>query len=778
MKSSSGSQHSVIKRSAPVLAFIMALSMLLLFCHALGYTSLPPTEKRYVSAKARIASLKDDTKRNTQREPWEKLALEFKSIYDSDPAWPNRPAALFRSAESLEELAKRSCSKADAKKAINYYETVALRHANSRLADDALFRAAKLRAASLRDEAGALALLARLKKQYPKGDMLQEATALERALQASARGQAAPEAIKSTKHKDSIDETPPARSRREKLNNGADLPLKHKAALSQMEKLKTDKIRSCWRQPWENLEDEFLKIANASKGQLGQSASFQAALCQEKIAACSKVNKDSKKALEMHQANLKRFPEGKFAEATLLQIAKLQKDQNNDVKKAEQTLKKLLKSYPKGQHASEAKHLLSLWENSNEKALQQASRSIAGKNSVKNERPELQVLSWDSPNRNRVDIVLEMSGPVKYKARLAEKTKGSPARLFVELDNATVVNDVRKGVSVQGSLLQAVRVKEASKNGYTLQFDFRDAKKFETHIEENPSRIMVSVVAGAASLPSKSNRTLSATNSINSNGQAEIRHVSNMASQLGLTVHKVFIDAGHGGKDPGTSHNNILERAISLDIALRLGQFLKANGLEVAYSRESDKGVPLSQRTRLANAVKADLFVSIHVNAHDNSSVEGIETYYLNLASNKQAARVAMLENSGSDKHLSDMRGMLADVMLNARVDESHRLANDIQKSTIFRLKKTEYAPKDNGVKSAPFHVLLGAQMPAVLVEVGYCTNPREARNLGTQKYRNALASGLAEGILTYKNRLLHNHTAHETHTNKKKMRTSSSAGL
>lgn len=757
-------KSGILKRSAPALAFIMALSVLMLFCHVLGYTSLPPTEKRYVTAKARVDTLKEDSKKSGQREPWEKLANEFKAIYDSDPAWPNRAAALFRCAESFEELAKRSCSRSDIKKAISTYETVALRHASSRLADDALFRAAKLRAASLRDDAGALTLLGRLKKQYPKGDMLKEAEALEKAIKASAKGKTAPDAIKIAQQKENfLDDTSAGNAATKKEKYAGDLPLRLKAAQSRIEKLQKDELKACWRQPWENLRDEFLKIAEASKTRLAPSALFYAAKCQQIIGDCSKVSGDSKKAIAMYANVAKSYPKSNFADDALLNTAQIQRGLKSSKTEAKSTLKKLIAAYPGGDRINEAKRLLAQWNN------QDAPTSVASARA--SEPCELQVLSWDSPNKNRVEITLEMSGPVKYRARLAEAAKGQPAKLFIDLENASIVNDIRKGVAVRGSLLQAVRVKSSDNGASTLQFDLRDASKFAARTEKDPCRIIVSVAAGTASLPKNSGKIVVASKNESAQGQVDLAKVSNMASQLGLTVHTVFIDAGHGGKDPGTHHNNVLERAVALDVAMRLGRLLKANGLDVVYSRDKDKSVPLSMRTKLANAAKADLFVSIHVNAHDDKNVSGLETYYLNLASNKQAARVAVLENAGSDKRLADMQGMVADIMLNARVDESHRLAGDIQRLTHFRLKKYEYNIKNNGVKSAPFHVLLGAQMPAVLVELGYCTNPAEAKNLADAKYRNALAEGVAEGVLAYKDRLLHNRTA-EDNTSAKQRKT------
>ena len=390
-------------RILPPLAFVFALLMLIILCYDSGYTSLPPTEKRYVAAKARITSLKDDAKKNIQREPWEKLATEFKSIYDSDPAWPNRPAALYKAAESLEELAIRSCSKADAKKAISCYESVALRHASSRLADDALYRAAHMRAAILRDDKGALALLARLKRQYPSGDMLKQAVALENALLAASKGRTAPEAIKtvSTPATDTMDE--PRKSSSQK-NFSGDLPLRYKAAVSRMNALKNDSLKACWRQPWENLRDEFAGIAKAGKNRLAPSALFNAAACQEAIAVCSRLSKDYKTAVEMYSQMAKKYPAHAEAANALLNAAKLQRSRKETSKAAVATLEKMVSGYPKSSFRKDASTLLAKWKKEDAPAPAIAQAAPEKKTT---EKPELQVLSWDSPNKNRVEIVLE-----------------------------------------------------------------------------------------------------------------------------------------------------------------------------------------------------------------------------------------------------------------------------------------------------------------------------------------------------------------------------------
>lgn len=748
---------TALRRLAAPLLFVLAIIVLVVFCYDAGYSGLPPTEKRYAQAKAGIASLKLDEKKSQLREPWEKLAGEFRSIYESDPNWPNRPAALFRAAESLEELAARSCNKTDARKAVAAYERLALRHAQSRLADDALFRAARIRAARLKDDKGALALLTRLKKQYPKGDMLEEATTLEKALLAATSGRTSPEAASVIAAGDNdVQEDRPARAiRQSTAKKDSSANLRYKALKTRLDALRADQEKARMRHNWEALREDFLSLFKSSRGNVAANALFCAAAVQDGLARNSFSPKDKKYAMELYSSVANQFGRHPLADDALLNAAKIA----GKSAQGKNFLRKILDKYPRGDMAPRAKQLYASWNSAPATVAMTKQKAIA--------KPELQVLSWNSQNKNAVEIVLEMSAPTNYKARLQEKSKNAPARLVLDLDDASVVADVRKGVTVTGSLLKAVRVRDRKEGGASVQFDFREARRFDARSEDGSTRIILNVAAGNAQLPKKSKPgTVMASNKAKTTSpNPNVRTVADMASQLGLTVQRVFIDAGHGGKDPGTHHNKVLERNAVLDVALILGRLLTANGFEVVYSRSQDKTIKLSERTKLANAARADLFVSIHINAHEKAAVNGFETYYLDLASNSQAARVAMLENAGSDKRLSEMQTMLADVMLSAKIGESKRLASDIQRMTLFRLKKREYTTRNNGVKSAPFHVLLGAQMPAVLVELGYCTNAAEAANLANTRYRTALAEGLAEGIMAYKDRLLKMRTAQNTLT-------------
>ena len=809
-KSPQPSAKSGLRRLASPLAFLLALCLLVICFYDTGYTSLPPTGKRYDTAKAGIENLRMDAKRSGQREPWEKLAAEFRSIYDADPGWPNRPAALFRAAESLEELARRSFAKADARKAIECYESVAMRHADSRLADDALFHAAKLRAAWLKDDKGALELIGRIKSQYPKGDMLAEALALEKTLLASAQGRTAPEArqVAVAANKTAVEDQPapaaqsaspaaaassppsaaasaaPSAAAQPAVAQAATatpglaaaltVPLpqsqilpRYRKAKADMDALRADKVRSCWRQPWEELAAEFLRIYQSRKNwAISPGALFRAAASQEALAGCSHLPAEYRQARDLYLGLAQEFPKSALADDALLRAAAIEADRLNQPAEALELLDAIATLYSHGDMLPQVKEIRARLTGQPDAA--QASK--AGNTPPAASTPEVHMLSWNSLSKNAVEIVLELSSPARYSAKLVEGKKGTPSSLYIELEDASVVKDVRQGVTIKGSLLQAVRVRDRKGGGAVMQFSFRDVRRFDTQMESNPCRIVLRVAAGNTPLPPRkaAGATFAEQNTPAPHRETPLpdsRQANDMARQLGLTLRTVFIDAGHGGRDPGTTHNDIFERVITLDVALTLGRLLQANGVDVVYSRTKDTGLSLRERTSIANAAGADIFVSIHVNANEDSSINGFETYYLDLASNNDAARVAALENAGSDHRLGDMQKMLADVMLNARVDESRRLAQDIQRFSMFRLNKRQYAVRNNGVKSAPFHVLLGAQMPAVLVELGYCTHAAEARNLANAKYRLALAEGLAEGILAYKDRLLKRRTAQNSLT-------------
>lgn len=225
-----------------------------------------------------------------------------------------------------------------------------------------------------------------------------------------------------------------------------------------------------------------------------------------------------------------------------------------------------------------------------------------------------------------------------------------------------------------------------------------------------------------------------------------------MARQLGLGVRTIVIDPGHGGPKPGTiGKSGLQEKTINLDVARALQRLLKEKaGLDVVLTRESDIDVPLENRTVIANQKRADLFISIHVNAHRDRKRGGVETFYLNISPDPEVNRLAAVENATSTKNIGEMKGIIQKIVQNSKIHESRDLADKIQRNLVKSLAKDLPGIKSLGVKGGPFWVLIGGEMPSVLVEISHLSNAREEEKLKTRKYRELAAQGIYEGIMEY----------------------------
>ena len=220
---------------------------------------------------------------------------------------------------------------------------------------------------------------------------------------------------------------------------------------------------------------------------------------------------------------------------------------------------------------------------------------------------------------------------------------------------------------------------------------------------------------------------------------------------LPLEVRKIVVDPGHGGKDTGTSTpGGLAEKEVTLDIGLRLRHLLEQAAFEVVMTRDKDETVPLRQRTALANTQGADLFVSIHLNWIDGGQIRGMETYYLGPTEDPVLLQLAARENRDSGYSLADFRRLLDQIYLSVRRDESRRLAEGVQRMLVTALRRNHPTLVNRGVKTAPFAVLVGTEMPAILAEVACLSHPEEARLLATPQYRQDIAEALLQGIRAY----------------------------
>ncbi len=221
---------------------------------------------------------------------------------------------------------------------------------------------------------------------------------------------------------------------------------------------------------------------------------------------------------------------------------------------------------------------------------------------------------------------------------------------------------------------------------------------------------------------------------------------------LGLKIGRIVIDAGHGGHDSGTlGADGLEEKDVVLDVSLRLGKLLKQRlGADVIYTRDNDTFIPLETRTAIANKAQADLFVSVHANSSSDASARGVEVYYLNFTTSPEALETAARENAVSNQSIYQLSDLVKKITLKDKIDESHEFAADVQASLFSGLAPGNETLKDRGLKKAPFVVLIGANMPSILAEISFLTNPEDARELRDPSYRERIAESMYRGIAHY----------------------------
>jgi N-acetylmuramoyl-L-alanine amidase len=377
----------------------------------------------------------------------------------------------------------------------------------------------------------------------------------------------------------------------------------------------------------------------------------------------------------------------------------------------------------------------------------EVSRSKANRVHVKDIR------HWSAPNYTRV--VIDLEGPVAYEHHLlkADPDHDKPRRIYMDLKNARIPKGIDSAVSIKSDLLQRARAGQYTLDTVRVVLDIERISGYKVFHLYDPFRIVVDVQgtkdADSQLRPKLATKRRDVRKGIRKE-EAPDRTVS-LARQLGLTVKRIVIDPGHGGKDPGCRIGGQYEKDITLSIARLLAQKLREKiGCEVFLTRDKDIFLSLEQRTAIANMKKADLFISLHVNAHKDQRIHGLETYFLNMATDQSAVLVAARENATSEKSISDLQTILNDLMLNTKINESSRLAHNVQNGMVGGASKMYKDIKSLGVKQAPFYVLIGAEMPAILVEVGFLSNSRERQRLVSRKYQENVTDGIYAGIRSY----------------------------
>ena len=412
------------------------------------------------------------------------------------------------------------------------------------------------------------------------------------------------------------------------------------------------------------------------------------------------------------------------------------------------------------------------------------------------------IRTWNADDYTRV--VVDLNGAVKYQSARIK----NPDRIYFDLYKAQLGHSLTdKELAVQNGFLKRVRVAQNKTGVVRLVLDVRSIEGYSAFLLPNPYRLVIDVhgavtdasakkpAAGEAAPvrlagdttatlpaplhaatekvevpgtqdaesggpnvtrvdPGHSNRPARTYTAIPLHADSPTRDGSrSLTRALGLKIDRIVIDPGHGGYDTGTiGPHGVLEKNVCLDVALRLGKLIheKLPGAQVIYTRKTDVFVPLEERTAIANQADADLFISIHANSSHDEAARGIETYYLNFTSSPDALETASRENALSDSSIHELQGLIKKIARNDKIEESRELATDIQNSLTGKLRQVSTAERNRGVKKAPFVVLIGANMPSVLSEISFLSNPTDERMLERPAQRERIAQGIFRGVENY----------------------------
>lgn len=549
---------------------------------------------------------------------------------------------------------------------------------------------------------------------------------------------------------------------------GATISEDFTVAWKQFHALAKDSKRSKYRANWVKIGKKFIRTFKRSpRGSYAPKSLYYAGRTYEELGTHSGLKKDFRTAIDYYGRMISNFPRHSWTDDCLFLRAELQRTRlgNNDLAYSDYLT--IVHKYPKGDMYKKARNRLDSMDRKDiPKSSAKANRpsgTVVSSKSPKNQKrsgttTRLQAVRYtSSESYTRVVLDMDEQTPYRYQLLNPNQNANRPHRLYIDLEDTRLGPDVHKKIVIADGILRGIRSAQKDPRTTRVVLDFNSMQEYKIFPLENPFRLVVDVQANEES---KSDIPIEEDAVYNKKAHSKPKKYTppkgskkmagELLEQLGLTFRTIMIDAGHGGKDPGAHGHGLREKDVNLHFAKMLAGKLKKAGFRVLYTRDTDVFIPLEERTAMANVKKADMFISVHCNAHRNSRIHGLETYTLNLASNRNAVRVAARENAVSMKRISDLQVILTDLMLNSKMKESRDLATDIHKSALSKLRR-RWNVNDQGVREAPFYVLMGAKMPSILIELGYLTNKTEASRLKSDSYLSSIADGIVKGVLQYK---------------------------
>jgi len=465
---------------------------------------------------------------------------------------------------------------------------------------------------------------------------------------------------------------------------------------------------------------------------------------------------DLNEALAYYDDIVTLFPKHRFADDALYMTAKIYAVELKDFKNASLVFAKLVALYPSGDMILKASNDLKTLKKVSlcpttpphtdspqyteiKKVLSEQITPIKGKNKRSLSAEVVSLRHWSTENYTRV--VIETSAPVSYADHILKREGDKPRRLYVDLTGSQLSKNLKKAIPISDGLLQRIRSAQFAPGVVRVVLDTLSLSDYKVFNLASPFRIVIDV-KGTEKAPQAP--------------PTQLVHIPanapSLAQQLGLGIKRVVLDPGHGGKDPGAiGVGGMREKDIVLMVAKKVARKITTElGIEVLLTRKRDVYLRLEERTAIANTKQGDLFISIHANSAESSKAKGIETYYLDLAATEGEMKIAAKENATSAQKICDLQNILSSLMNNSKKNESAHLAGLVQTNLYKGLSKNYRDIRNHGVKTAPFVVLVGAQMPSILTEIAFISNPTEAKRLLNDQYLEAIANNITNGIVDY----------------------------
>ena len=545
----------------------------------------------------------------------------------------------------------------------------------------------------------------------------------------------------------------------------------YRKARDAFHELQNSSRKQMYRDQWDRVFDRFESVHKRfPNSNRGADALY---MCGKTIAGLyeiSRISPDAERAVQIFEKMAETYPDSKLADDALLWAGKLLEEELDNQERAYQVYQRLVNTMPKGDMADKARQrLAALADYAPPRKPAGRPRAAAPATTTTGESSDAAtgggrltaIRYWSNPGYTRV--VLDVSRETGFTAHFLgpDPSEGNHPRLYVDIEKTTLDDSLQDPTVVDDGLLRQIRTGRPQAETARVVLDLGSVGDYKVFPLNDPWRIVIDI-AGDKAVPELKRNETTITALPDSGGDAigkvldqapknkQPLHIPSAPSSNGL--RRIVVDAGHGGKDPGAiGPSGIMEKDVTLGLARELARELTRQiGCEVVLTRSKDVYLPLEERTAIANKVGADLFISLHANANRNAKAYGIETYYLNFSKNDKAAAVVARENGTTLKQVTDLELILFDLMANAKINESSRLATVIQDNLVQHVSKKYSNIRDLGVRQGPFYVLLGATMPSVLVETAFISHPREEKRLASNAYQKSAANAIALAIKEY----------------------------